>query len=319
MNNKNIRKQPGLTEKQYTLFENLQQYYDKLINHLGWNIIDKKIMDGGYISAVIYIKLSDNTKRIIKISAKEDLYSEKYWLKECYKNNIKVPKLILDDFSQKVIPFDYIIIEYHDAIRANVLNDDSKYNAGILFGKELYKMHQINSEGVGFTRNDNKFQKQNWKKLLINKITEAYNELKNNTDFFPEKNFIYMIKCINQKQFLDNITPKLIHSDPGGNNFLVTTNDEKKIKDYIIIDPNDWVGGEPMYDLAFSQIIWNFKPFMEGVYKGYLDNKQLSIIDKEKLVFYRMYTNYWASLSSYNMGWDIYKKLYDEFKKYQII
>ncbi|MFH1189029.1 MAG: aminoglycoside phosphotransferase family protein [bacterium] len=287
-------------------------YIKKIIVPYGCNDVPQR-MGGGYTSEIFKVKTSFGI-HIIKISFQDDLPSEIFFLKRAAVHNIRVPRVISYDFSKKEIPYDYCILEYFDGIRANELSDSKKYEAGALFGKELRKIHAIPVENFGKISYANTFDNHNdWAHILLHRILEVKKEVDTIHASFSNGEDIFLEKILTDKyRYVD--TPRLIHSDPGGNNFLVQYNKQNEITNYRIIDPNELVGGDPLYDLAFSQLVWNHQPFMDGVLKGY-EAIRLTDEEKHRFMVLNMYLHYWASIASYARGWNIWKRLYEEYQK----
>lgn len=288
---------PGLQEKQYDLFENLESYFTKIIQH--YNIQPLKVQQPacGRMSAVIDVKTHDK-RYIIKISALEDLESESFFLENAILHGIEVPEIYKTDFTKKVIPFDYMFLEFVEGVLPGEIHEDIRKNAGHILGKRLAKIHTIQSSGVGnIHKNCYAYKTEQWQTMFIESIRRTWKKIAFKEHAFT-KDYQNTIESLLSRPILKQFQPSLLHGDFGGNNYLTKIDSEGTITSVSIIDPGTWVGGDPMQDLAFSQISWNYSGFSEGVMNGYVEIHPLSDAEQKRLAILKMYNQYWAAIIS---------------------
>jgi fructosamine-3-kinase len=292
--------QPDIVRKKERFKEKESEYIRAICDAHGVSCMAIHENGGGYMSATY--EIAGSKKRyIVKISFREDMASEIFFLHRAAGAGARVPNVIAFGLEKKIIPHDYIILEYFNGVRVNELDDDGKkYEAGTLFGSELTKLHRVRVEGFGAVDSARRFKSVGWEDLLIDRLRGQRSLVSLSASMEEE---LFGFEHIFKNKYAYREDPVLLHSDPGGNNFLVECNTAGEIINYRIIDPNEIVGGDPMYDLAFSQLVWNHRSFMHGVYSGYVQIHPLTETEWDRFVILKAYMHVWAALSSFAMGW----------------
>jgi hypothetical protein len=113
LSQKLVRKQKGLSERQYDLFEHLDSYIHTLLRHYDIHPTRLKRLGHGTMSAVVVIHHHrPYAPWVLKISAQEDLESETFFLENAHLHTIPVPRVLVSDFTRKIIPFDFIFLNF---------------------------------------------------------------------------------------------------------------------------------------------------------------------------------------------------------------
>ena len=74
---------------------------------------------------------------VLKISAKDDLIAETFFLKKARTHGIPVPTVYLSDTTRTVIPFEYLFLEYINGVNANDAPLPLQLKAAQEFGRQL--------------------------------------------------------------------------------------------------------------------------------------------------------------------------------------
>lgn len=217
---------------------------------------------------------------------KDKFENEVFALKQCRKKGIPVPKILIYDGSQRLVPITYMV---ENKVIGKSLSDVSRKNKMKLmplFGKELAKVHEIKLKGFGFMK-EGKGLYKNWQKFYYSNYRSAMAFIIKNKVLDKDK-----IKKIdnyvkNNKNLLIWKSSRLLHGDTNLDNVLISKN-----KITAIIDFSGVHAGDPMLDIGmFSYYMCKkrkYQKYMELFLKGY--NKNIKNF-KEKLNLYRLVTS----------------------------
>lgn len=311
LNQKDVRKQPGLSERQYDLFENLALYVQTVLRH--YDIPAKRAtrLGHGTKSAVVAVPKA-RQPWVIKISAHDDLESEQFFLENAYFHHIPVPRILMSDFTREIIPFDFLFLSFVPGKPPHVFSTTTRFRAGVMFGKYLRKIHAVRVDGIGSIHNHIfTHQPHAWQRLLRTSLQRKFTALKSPSAAL--KNFLPRVIKLLEHPVLSKFTPQLLHGDAGGNNYLIHCDARHRVHNITFIDPGTWVGGDPMQDLAFTQISWNYPGFSEGVLKGYSSVHTLTHEEEIRFRILQLFNQYWACLVSFSRGRARWKSMLREF------
>lgn len=316
LNKKDIRnKLTDLQENQYDLFENLADYFETLVKHYDLGIVSANQMHSGTMSAVVELATAQR-HIVIKISAREDLESEAFFLETARLHGIDAPAVIKADFTKSIIPFDYMFLKYIEGVTPEKLTAEQAQQSGYMFGENLARVHEVHADGVGSIRkNRYNVALQDWQKLLQNSLEQKWKGVyAKHPSSFPERHH-HIVQKLLETSALHDFSPRLLHGDVGGNNYLTHIDAKNNVERVYFIDPGTWVGGDPMQDLAFSQISWNYPGFSEGVIKGYMKRHPLSPSEQQRFDILKVYNQFWATLISCMRDRDRWHAMFEVYKK----
>ena len=315
LNQKSIRKQPGLSERQYTLFEHLGTYIHTILRH--YDIHPTRLERLGYGTKSAVVAVYHDEPWVLKISAQEDLESETFFLENAHLHNIPVPRILMSDFTRKIIPFDFIFLSFVHGQPPHVFRKDARLRAGIIFGKYLARIHRIHVDGVGNIRSHVFAHPQHaWRYLLRTSLRRKFDALISPPTSLQQS--FFFVSHLLSDHLLTSFTPRLLHGDAGGNNYLIHRDTRNRVYKITFIDPGTWVGGDPMQDLAFTQISWNYPGFAEGVLRGYKRVHKLTQQEQSRFETLRLFNQYWACLVSFSRGrmrWKQMLRVFHALKK----
>jgi len=216
------------------------------------------------ISSFVF-KLKGKKDLALKISPRYSLFTEIYFFKKARSRGFPVPKIIMADISQKLIPYHFHITEWISGNTPDEFRNRDLYSCAFELGRMFAKMHKIKTEGFGFPLPMGGWSHKSWSSALRDFIYRE-TSLKQIRSFFGERIANLTIKIIKDKKM--NIkSPSLIHGDTGEDQFVVEKNGEWVIRG--ILDPSDYISGDPMVDIAGAMITWNKKTYRDGFYDGY--------------------------------------------------
>ncbi|UYO99362.1 aminoglycoside phosphotransferase family protein [Oceanotoga sp. DSM 15011] len=267
-----------------------------IYNFLGSKSIIKKsyILNGGFFNTTYYVETTNPSKKmIIRIAPenKELLFEyeknmisiESSIYKKMSDMGIPTSKVIYEDMSKKIIPREYLIIEYIDSISMNKieLNNLQKDRLNEQLGYYTEKIHSIKSNKFGWpSKNDELKKYDDWYDFLIAYTFEIKNKIEK-YDIFDksftldfEKSFI-----INKNLLQINKKPSLVHNDLWEPNILIDKdkNDNWNIK--AIIDSDRVMYG----DNEFEFVLWDMNESFKKGYKKDIDNTEKGI--KRRLLY----------------------------------
>jgi len=279
-------------------------YLSKVAKKLGLDPKDISILSRP--NSIVYKYTHNNQTFALKVSLIDTLETEVFFIKTLNANFIPSQLLVAYDFSKEIIPCSFIITRWinGDSFIGHI-NDEISFKGGIEYGKELVKMHEIKTGGYGVPLDPlgKKWSSKNWNRALISFISKNIKKETPLKIFDKETiNSISRMTYFNSKLSINE--PKLIHGDLP--NCLAQKKPEVKL--LALIDPGGIVGGDPMYDLSF---IYNYdengyfgEGFMNGLLKGYTDQKKLSPSEIYRFKCLRLFHLYWKTCFFYDKKWN---------------
>lgn len=222
------------------------------------------------ISSFVFL-MEDKKKLAIKISPRYSLYTEIYFFQKAKKAGFPVPKVIVVDTTKKLIPYDFHITEWVDGETPDEFRGKDLYACAFELGRMFARMHKVHTNGFGFPKPNGKWSHQSWSSALRDFI---YRETSPNQiqKLFGKRVANVAHKVIKDKK-MEIESPALIHGDTGEDQFVVEKKDKWIIRG--ILDPSDYIAGDPMADIAGAMITWNKKSYRSGFYDGYVSVHKL--------------------------------------------
>jgi len=249
---------------------------------------------------------SNNLTYAFKISLIDSLMTEVYFINTLKNNSIPCQELMNYDFSNKIIPFSFIITKWinSDSFVGHV-DDEISINGGQEYGKGLIGIHKIELGGFGVPLDINGTK---WSSPTWNKALESFFK-KNIRSKTPLKIFdTNIVETIIDKTYrntkLSIPVPYLIHGDLP--NSLATIS--PKIKLLAFIDPGGIIGGDPMFDLSF---VYTYNKngdfgngFMKGLISGYTDIRKLTNSEMYRFNHLKLFHLFWKTCFYYDQKWN---------------
>jgi fructosamine-3-kinase len=221
-----------------------------------------EILSESYSESVPLVVKSSKRKYFIKIADKEPIANEVYLYRLARKFNLGFPKLLYYDLSRKRIQFTYEIVEFIEGVSPYEMSSRILYNAGIFAGMQLKKIHQIGVKGFGSVDDKFKWRCNNWLKALEVERKSVNNSMARKVF---SQNEIYTVDELTLYNKAINIKhPKLLHGDLWEGNVLYLKDPRK----FLITDAGTLIGGDPMFDIAYSTAP-RTPPFEKGIAEGY--------------------------------------------------
>jgi fructosamine-3-kinase len=221
-----------------------------------------KVLKESYSASIPILIITSRNKYFVKIADEEPIANEVYLYKLAEKHNVGMPRLLHYDLSRNKIPFTYYIAEYVEGLLPYNMSKRKLYEAGYFSGKALRKIHQINVSGFGSMDNRLRWRYKNWLGALISErklLNETVAKM-----ILVEKEIDKIDELTIYNKEIDISMPRLMHGDLWEGNVLY----RKHPEGFVITDAGPLIGGDPLYDLAYS-VIPRTAPFENGVAEGY--------------------------------------------------
>lgn len=228
-----------------------------LLRETSIDAVSINILKGGYSSNVTLSVKDSRKEYFVKIASEDSLASEVYWHRLAEKYKIETPALVAFDLSKDKFPFEYEITDY---VKGTALRPVKSrlYAGGCFVGRELVKMHKIKVGGFGSVNREFKWRYRNWLSVLETERRQVDEKMAKKLFSAVEITAIDEITIYNKR--LEIKIPYLLHGDLWEGNVLYLN----RYKDFVILDPYI-IGGDPMYDLAYSTVP-RTSAFEKGVY-----------------------------------------------------
>lgn len=209
----------------------------------------------------IYIIKDSNNSYVTRINSFNSLYKrysffiEQWIMEKLSQNSLPYLKIIFIDISRSIAPFDYEITEFIKGDTIHDLSLNKKINPLILIelGKTVAKFHKMETRKFGFfqldkiIKNDFGYGKYNFWRTYILKNLDNHLSFCLKTKIINQEikeKILWLFKFYGK--FLENINPVLLHGDLTNRNIFV-----KKNKIICIIDWEDCLSGDPIFDIAY--------------------------------------------------------------------
>lgn len=280
------RRQTGITD---------EQIKDIISSKLNLKVAKIKQAKGGLINDVFFVE-TEKGEAVFRISPggapwRPGFEGERWALKQCSKIDIPVPEILAFGVVQTKLPHpcQYLLVEriagkpLKELLHLKREEIKSYYKeAGYL----LAKIHTIKTKGFGPLKSGGKGSFKSWEEFLLRHInTRLLNYLLENRVINEElKNRIFDV-FNSEKAYLKLKSPVLLHGDFSNAHIFI---DKAKISG--IIDFEDCVSGDPLYDLASPELYCEIAGspssipyFLEGYQNGFTEEEL-----GRKLIFYKL-------------------------------
>lgn len=286
------RRQTGITD---------EQIKDIISSKLNRKVSKIKQAKGGLINDVFFVE-TEKREAVLRISPggapwTPGFAGERWALKQCGKKNIPVPKVLAFDTVQTKLshPCQYLLVE---RIPGKPLEELLHLKLHLLRRKEvkdylketgylLSKIHTIKTGGFGPLKSKGKGSFNSWKEFLLRHTnTRLLNYLLENKviDESSKKRIFDIFNS--EKTYLELKSPVLLHGDFSYDHVFIN-----KGKISGIIDFEDCISGDPLYDLAILELyreagghyLSSIPYLLEGYQNGFT-KEELG----RKLTFYKL-------------------------------
>lgn len=253
--------------------------------HFGKDVAyEAKLLKGGLFNTTYYLKLiKENKELVLRVGPVNRnlllpfehnlMNAESFVYKLCAENGIPTSKVIVCDTEKKLIPRDYMIVEYIPGVAlSEVQETDNIVNAlyetaGIL----IKKMHAITSgkfgrvshilQGRGFST---------WSAFLKDEL-DNWNQKISETSLYTNEEIDSIFKVLQTYNglFCEITQPHLIHADLWSGNVLVVKKD-RQYEVAALIDADRAVFGDIDFEFASPWMI--NEAFLKGYGDGFKEN-----------------------------------------------
>lgn len=272
----------------------LNHFISEIAKSHGINVKNKNLIKD---DANTTIRLESKHQRFfLKISKYDTLPYEVFWHKKAGENGINVSKVLVSDFSKRIIPFMYGIFEFIDGTSLDLISHNSlRQKAAILAGIELRKLHEIATDGVGVVDAAGAWSDKSWPLALMRFMGMSKVRDQNIDVLFNPAELNKIMKHI-FSVIPDNNGNRLINSDAQPQNIIYIPSQNK----VVLTDPKKIIGGDPMFDLARTRIPLSVDSFHDHILEGYQLSAKLTLQQKELIEAYYLAFLFYATNSSYH-------------------
>jgi aminoglycoside phosphotransferase (APT) family kinase protein len=245
----------------------------------------------------VVLKTAPNAKNTLPILEKDGLYTEVYVYQLLQDYNIPVPRMYAYDFSRKLIPCDYILLEcikgksWSNYFSSYLLLNKSRPKLMEKLGKINAKLHGIEGKWFGYIKDDHCYRFNSWSEAFTAMVNNLLEDAKMHGYRIPYKEILSA--TVQRKALLDEIqTPKLVNYDMWtGNIYLAPKKEKLAISG--IIDFERFFFGDPLatFPSFMLEKLEKDPNFIAGYRKVTNEHFVFSQEDKERILLYEIYTH----------------------------
>ncbi|MHB1154098.1 MAG: aminoglycoside phosphotransferase family protein [Eubacteriales bacterium] len=240
------------------------------------NIMSYELVSGGLFNTTYKIN-TDQGKHIIMRAGPVNRHLLMYYEHDLMRTetavydlmkqlDIPCTNVILCDTSNDLIDRDYMLAEYIDSISLSsaTLSDSEKFEIQKSIGSNIYKMHQIHTDGFG-RATDVFFKKShdNWYDYILSEASTLVRDGVKNGAFTEEDYNLITTAVIRHRDLLFSVKEnRLCHGDLWDGNILISRNKDSWFLS-AVIDVDRAVFGDIDFDLGNPWII------SDGFIQGY--------------------------------------------------
>lgn len=245
----------------------------------------------------IEVRISTTSRHIIlAIVPNGDMAAEVFFLRSMATKQLPAPRLIAHDLNCTVVPFTYALLGHIGGIALQQITESSLVRvAARQVGRTMRRMHQMTAPGFGRPATTGRWPKQTWLQLLDN--WTAQRELgERAADILGNIQTATLVKATLEHPALRYERPCVIHGKVNPNHAIVTVGDSVQLE--ALIQPSNIVGGDPMFDLAYSMLPHHHSAFRHGVWEGYTATGSLAPEQEQR--FQRLKLLLWVTETLWN-------------------
>lgn len=243
--------------KSKSKFEISKQEINKIFHKFGVDNIQEVVplSTGEYNS--LYDIQTDKKHYILKIAPNKKfkcltyennmMQAEVYWYNQMREHtDIVVPEIYFTDFSKKIIPADYFIMEKIEGIQKEQVkyNKDEKSVADSIVVRQVAQLHKVHHDKFGYIQGE-KFD--NWYDAYCSIIK---NLIKDYADVgkISKKGKMILEYARKYKEQLNTAQCTMVNTDCWDSNIIAVSNKNKY--EYVWIDPERSIWGDKILDFA---------------------------------------------------------------------
>lgn len=268
----------------------------------------------------VVLKTAPDENADLPMLEKDGLYTEVYVYQLLQDHNVPVPKMYTYDFSRKVIPYDYMLLEcvegktWSNYFSSYMLLNKSKPELMKKLGKINAKLHGIKGDWFGYIKNDHCFRFNSWSAAFTAMINHLLEDAKEHGYRIPYSEITSVVE--QRKELLDEIQiPKLVNYDMWtGNIYLAPKKEKLSISG--IIDFERFFFGDPLatFPSFMLEKLEKDPNFISGYCNITKEQFTFSKGDKERLLLYEIYTHLVEIACTYR-----YPRLIAEIYRYYLV
>lgn len=243
------------------------------------------------ISSFVF-RLEGEKDLALKISPYYGLFAELSFFRRAKSAGLPVPSILVADTSKKLIPHDFYVAEWIRGKAPDELRDGDLYDCAFALGRMFVRLHKVRTNGYGFPKPDGGWSHPSWDRALRDFVRRETSPSRIRRLF--GRNVAGLIRDIILDRRMTVRRPSLIHGDAGEDQFVVERKGSSwRVKG--ILDPSDYISGDPMADVASAMITWNKEAYRRGFYDGYVASRALDEHERYRLRRLLFVSQAWAA------------------------
>jgi Phosphotransferase enzyme family len=196
-----------------------------------------------------------------------DLAAEVFFLRMLAGKLLPVPHLIAHDLSCALVPFTYALESYRGGAPLDRLDDSPLMRvAARQVGRTLRRAHQIAAPGFGRPTTTGRWPARGWSEVLTAWLAQRETFARAAEVLGPEALSALQAATIDHPALAVE-RPYVIHGAVEPTRALVTIGDSVQLE--ALTRPGAIVGGDPLFDLAYSTLPHYPAMFRQGLLEGY--------------------------------------------------
>ena len=295
---------PNQTESYYTLFDNLGDYIEYIIDVATIkNVEDIFLVAGGLNAAIVRVKCHNAGEVKVKIPSDKLIFSEVFFLKQLKAHAIPAPKVLHYSSDCRVIPYPFMVTEWiSNAQTFYGRDEETLIDGGRVYAEALHQVHQIPTKGFGMPLDAEgiTWSAKSWTEALTQFLGQT---IKSDAIVFSqsERRDILALTVNNDKLNFKN--PSLIHGDPPNGLMRITPT----VRLLGLFDPSSIVGGSPLFDWTSIYCINENGDLGTGFMKGMSNFSQCyTNLRPVPVAEHRLFHFFWKTCYFYDHGWEVH-------------
>lgn len=216
----------------------------------------------------IEVRVSTPSQHVLLVIAPEaDLAPEVAWLRALAGARLAIPRLLAHDLSCATVPFTYAIESYTTGGPLDWLEDSPRIRvAARQVGRTLRRAHQTPAAGFGRPSPAGRWSARSWPDALRAWLAPG-EALARAGELLGGEGLAALRVATLDHPTLACERPQLLHGAPEPARVLVTIGDTVQVE--ALTRPGELIGGDPLFDLAYTQLARYPEAFRQGAYEGY--------------------------------------------------